>query len=247
VQIDGRDAAIWTATVGARVRHLALVIVGPLLLTGCFIAPLPGSPTPAPVSTAPVVFATSSPAAVQTPFQASTPIPPPPTRTPLAIPTPMPTAQRPVYVANTGADGLTLRKTPAPDGERIALLPDGTALTPTGREEQTDGRRWREVRDAQGQVGWVAAEFVTAAAPAPAIASPEVNIPTPLPTRPISVPPPPPTPTRAPTRTPQSSAPVTPVAPSTAKPQAPGAQTPAVGVPTFTRFGPQAPAPTPKP
>src|SRR6185369_5870713 len=113
-------------------------------------------------------------------------------------------------------------------------------------------RAWRQVRDAQGREGWVAAEFVTSAAPASASAlgSPAADLPTAFPTRPISIPPPPPTPTRAPTRTPSSSAPVAPSgpsapagpgAPATAKPQAP-----AVIVPTVvTRFSPPGPTASP--
>src|SRR5262249_20807764 len=147
----------WRIAGGGRARLLATLAVVPLL-TACGALVPPRTPTAAPVSTAPIVFATASPAPVQTPFQA--PIPPPPTQTAApAIPTPAPPAPRPLYVPNTGTDGLTLRRTPATDGERIAVLPDGSAVTPTGQDQQVAGRQWRQVRDAQGREGWVAADF----------------------------------------------------------------------------------------
>jgi hypothetical protein len=220
---------------------LVVLVVAPLL-TACSVSPREPAPTPAPVSTVPIVLATSPPTTV--PTTVSTPIPPPPTPASPPIPTPVPPTARPanVYVAKTGSDGLTLRSTPATDGERIALLPEGSPLTPTGQEEQTDGRRWRQVRDAQGREGWVAADFLSTSPPlgASAGASPVTNRPTAPPTQAIVLPPPPPTPTRAPTRVPGTSAPVTP---------APGRQqSPAVVVPTImTRFSPPPPAsPTPR-
>jgi hypothetical protein len=217
------------------------VLVVVPLLTACSLSLRAPTPTPAPTA-APIVFATSPPATLQT--TVSTPIPPPRTPTAPPIPTPVPPSTRPanLYVANTGSDGLSLRSTPATDGERIALLPEGSPVTPTGQEEQTGGRRWRQIRDQQGREGWVAADFLSASPPLGVSAggSPVPDRPTPPPTLAVAIPPPPPTPTRAPTRVPQTSAPVT---PSTGRPPAP-----AVVVPTIaTRFSPPAPAsPSPR-
>jgi hypothetical protein len=223
---------------GVRRACLGALVVA-LMLTACSLPERTTPPTAAPVSTAPVVFATSSPVAVQTPF--ATPIPPPATPTVrIEIPTPAPAAPRPLYVANTGGEGLALRNKPASDGERIAVLSEGTALTPTGQEEQADGRRWRQVRDPQGREGWVAADFLSASVPGASLvsASPEPERGAPPPTQGITVPPPPPTPTRAPTRVPGTSAPV---GPGTAKPQVPAVVVPTIG----TRFSPPA-SPTPR-
>jgi hypothetical protein len=151
-----------------------------------------------------------------------------------------------VYVANTGGDGLSLRRTPASSGEQIAVLPEGTELTPTGQEQQADGRRWRQVRDTEGREGWVAADFVSASVAAEPIpdVSPVAEGPTPLPTRSGLIPPPPPTPTRAPTRTPASSAPIAPVAPPPAVPAnpVPVAPAPANPVPAARATPTAAPA-----
>jgi hypothetical protein len=76
-----------------------------------------------------------------------------------------PTAVAQLYVTNTGQDGLTIRQAPA--GDRIHVLTDRAVVTPTGEEEQADGRTRRQVKDAQERAGWVAANFLTAEAPAP--------------------------------------------------------------------------------
>jgi Bacterial SH3 domain len=237
MQVTARGATIRARAAAARARLLPVLVVVPLL-TACTGLMRTSTPTPAPVSTAAIVFATTAPATLQT--TVSTPIPPPLTPTSPPIPTPVPAAQRPanVYVANTGTDGLSLRTTPATDGERIALLPEGAPLTPTGQEQQVEGRRWRQVRDSQGREGWVAADFLSPSAPlvTSAGASPVTDRPTPPPTQPIAVPPPPPTPTRQPTRVPEQSAPVAP-----SKPQAPAVIVPTIG----TRFSPPA-SPTPR-
>lgn len=210
-----------------------------VVLLGCTTPARTSSPTPAPVSTAPIVFATASPVAVQTP-PIPTPIPPPTTPTQrIVVPTPAPAGPRPLFVANTGGEGLALRGSPTSGGERIAVLPEGTPLTPTGQEEQADGRRWRQVKDPQGREGWVAADFLTASLPAASLPVPSPDAGSaPPPTQIITLPPPPPTPTRQPTRVPGTSAPVT---PSTAKPQAPAVVVPSIG----TRFSPPA-SPTPR-
>lgn len=229
------------ASAAGLVRRCLTALAAMTLLAACVLPERMIPPTAAPVSTAPIVFATASPQpTLITAFP--TPIPPPATATSVraAIPTPAPAPPRPLYVANTGGDGLALRGSPSSGGERIAVLPEGTTLTPTGPEEQTDGRRWRQVRDPQGREGWVAADFLSASPPAASLTagSPEVGPATLLPTQVIAVPPPPPTPTRAPTRTPASSAPVT---PGVEKPQAPAVVVPTIG----TRFSPAA-SPTPR-
>jgi hypothetical protein len=235
VQSNGRGAAGYAPL---------LAISLALLVTGCTDLSPAVPPTPAPVSTAPIVFATAAP--VTAPASNPTPIPPPPTATRPAIPTPAPAAPRPVYVANTGGDGVVFRKAPGPDGERVDVLKDGTALTPLGPEQQAGGRSWRQVRDTQGREGWVAAELLSTlpSGSTASAASPVTDVATMIPTQRISLPPPPPTPTRAPTRTPSTSAPAAPASPgqpSTARPQAP-----AVVVPTIsTRFSPPPPSSTP--
>jgi hypothetical protein len=148
-------------------------------------------------------------------------------------------AQQRLYVANTGGQGLTMRRSPG--GDAVAVLPDGTVLTTTGEEQPSNGRQWRQVRDAQGREGWVAADFLSAEAPPlqpTRVVSPVAASPTPLPRAPL-----PPTSTL-----PILFAPATP-RPSDGPPPAasPAAATaPAVST-LFTRFSPPSPTATPTP
>ena len=153
-----------------RLSAVACVAVA-LFSLACDTRP-PGPVTPTPTA-APIVFATEvpTPTLVRFPFDAPGAGPVTPTLARIAVLTPSPTSASAavaaasdsptalVYIANTGGQGATLRQTPS--GESMGILPEGTSLTPTGREEQADGRTWKEERGLDGRVGWIAAEFVT--------------------------------------------------------------------------------------
>jgi hypothetical protein len=227
---------------GVRVR-LMLLALALLLLSGC-TAGSRITPTPTAVLSAPVVIATTVPTLPPQPIR---PVPTPtlPPSPQAALPTPVPVAQqRPLYVTNTGADGLTLRRAPAADGERIAVLPNGAAVTPMGPEQQADGRSWRQVRDAQGREGWVASELLSASPPAASSASdvPTSVAPTAPATQAIAVPLRPSTPTRAPTRVLETPRPVGTAAPNRFQPPA------VIVAPTTLPFVPGTPrSPVPAP
>jgi hypothetical protein len=78
--------------------------------------------------------------------------------------TPMPSDRpRLLVVANTGGDGVYLRREPTRDRSRENLLklwPDGTVLVPTGEVTRNDDWDWYSVRDPGGNVGWVPKQFV---------------------------------------------------------------------------------------
>ena len=103
----------------------------------------------------------------------STPTPPAPTPTlvaltwptPLPVPTATAVAATRLVVANTGGQGVFIRKTPG--GEVIRSWMDGSVMQVVGTDQQSAGRAWRNVKDPTGNVGWIAAEFL---APAPASA-----------------------------------------------------------------------------
>jgi hypothetical protein len=103
----------------------------------------------------PRVFPTASPTAPPAPTGTLRPEPSP-SRTPLPSQ---------LWVANAGREGVVLRSGPG-TGERLAGLPDGTALVPLGEQEQQSGRAWLRVREPQGRTGWIASEFVSATPPA---------------------------------------------------------------------------------
>jgi hypothetical protein len=168
-----RSAAILGADRRRRLAWLCAPLLGlGLLLAACDTTTPPEAATPEPATPASVVLATAVPSL---PPSATQPSATPTTESP--GPDESPTTEsgeaaavEPLYVANTGGLGLTLRKEPG--GERIDVLPDGTELTPTGDEQEADGRLWRQVTDPQERAGWVAAEFLTAEKPPPAPTEP---------------------------------------------------------------------------
>jgi len=101
----------------------------------------------------------------------ATATPPPPTEAPLpptAEPSTEAEAPEPageyVRVANTGGQGIVLRREPSTTAPRVAARAENAVLRVTGPDVVVDGRTWRQVEDAQGNRGWTPAEFL---APAP--------------------------------------------------------------------------------
>jgi uncharacterized protein YgiM (DUF1202 family) len=62
-------------------------------------------------------------------------------------------------VSGTGGRGLFLRWTPG--GVIAGTLRQGEQVELLYRRETTDGVEWVQVRDEQGRIGWVAAEYIT--------------------------------------------------------------------------------------
>jgi hypothetical protein len=89
----------------------------------------------------------------------------PATSTPLAVPSTLPTpttpANRTFVVANTGGDGVFLRRTPQ-YGDKMAAWPDETPLEEIGPERNVNGTLWHHVRAPDGTEGYVPAEYVEA-------------------------------------------------------------------------------------
>lgn len=140
---------------------VGLGIFAAVVLTSTRTRSTETAPTPAPVAT---VVPTLAPTVAPTP----------------AIPSALaqPPAPARLVVNNVGPDGLSLRRAPSTTGQRIKVWNDGTEMADLG-ETAEGGKNWRKVRDPDGNVGWVAAEFLSdptaraaAAAPAgPAFAS----------------------------------------------------------------------------
>ena len=70
----------------------------------------------------------------------------------------MTTAQ--VRVNGTGAAGLFLRKAPSRSAEVVKTLNDGTVLDIVGNNKTAEDVEWRNVRDSDGNEGWVSAGYV---------------------------------------------------------------------------------------
>jgi hypothetical protein len=99
---------------------------------------------------------------VEQPAQAApavvpTPIPAPP------VPPPTEPALERLKVAFTDGRGANLRVKPGQQAARVKTLPEGATLDVVGETQMVNGLGWRNVRDAAGTTGWIAAPF---AAPA---------------------------------------------------------------------------------
>jgi hypothetical protein len=65
-----------------------------------------------------------------------------------------------VRVANTGGQGVILRRDPTTAAPRVVVRAENTLLKVVGPDEAIEGRTWRQVEDAQGNQGWTPAEFL---------------------------------------------------------------------------------------
>jgi hypothetical protein len=149
-------------------------------------------------------------------------------------------------VVNTEGSGVTLRAQPG-TGEPIKVWPEGTELTPLGETQQAANRLWTRVRDPEGNVGWVASEFLMDSAVA--MLTPTVDLPPPLPLPapvvvdtpvPVQVEPTATFPALRPTFTPQSAAPPAVVGATQPPAQAkPGATPTGVAKPAATAAQPK--------
>lgn len=64
-----------------------------------------------------------------------------------------------VEVANTGGEGVFIRFTPRAS-DRVTAWPESTRMQIVGGDVEADGRRWKNVRDPDGLVGWIPAEYL---------------------------------------------------------------------------------------
>ena len=125
----------------------------------------PGTQTVTPPTPLPVVASPTVASSVAQIFATSTPPPNAPTPTPQGV------GQR-LQVANTGNEGVNLRREPGQIGEKIKTIQDGTLVEVVGPDRTVDGIVWRNVRDLQGEVGWIAGSFLAAEGSVPAAGIP---------------------------------------------------------------------------
>lgn len=78
--------------------------------------------------------------------------------TPAASPTP-------VLFLITGTSGEGVRLRSSPGGTAIKVYPEGARLEQIGPDQSVQGVLWRNVRAADGAVGWVAAQYTSVAPP----------------------------------------------------------------------------------
>jgi hypothetical protein len=144
----------------------ALVLLG-IALLGTPAAEGPTGPqnTAAPARTA----STPKPAATQsTPTTGSQPSQATPTPAVLPSTTPAPPTPTPetdqerktAVVSGVGDNLLKLRREPTTLADIIAQYPDGTVLEVLDEQQTNQGIVWQRARDAQGNEGWVANQYL---------------------------------------------------------------------------------------
>jgi hypothetical protein len=65
-----------------------------------------------------------------------------------------------VKVKDTGGTGANLRDKPGQTGTVVKTIPEGTVLDVIGEDRPMDGKNWKNVKDDEGTVGWMAAELL---------------------------------------------------------------------------------------
>lgn len=65
-----------------------------------------------------------------------------------------------VRVVDTGGQGARLRERPSSTAPQLKLIAEATVVEVVGPDQQAEGRAWRNVRDATGSTGWIAAELL---------------------------------------------------------------------------------------
>lgn len=83
-----------------------------------------------------------------------------PTATPTPSTTPAATVAKLYVVANTGGQGVFLRRAPK-TGERLAAWPEETRLEEVGPAQQIDGLSWLHVRAPDNSIGYLLAQYTT--------------------------------------------------------------------------------------
>jgi hypothetical protein len=113
-----------------------------------------------PVALAAAETVVQAPVTELVPTVVPTPIPPPST----PVPEPTPVVER-VKVAGTLGAGVNLRAKAGEKGQRLKSMPEGSVLEIIGADQTADGLTWRNVRDASGASGWMAAKFLARVQP----------------------------------------------------------------------------------
>jgi hypothetical protein len=90
------------------------------------------------------------------------PAAPAPAPSPAAEPTPAPepTVSGQFRVANTGGDGVYIRRSPNVS-DRIVAWPDNTIMDDLGEQVTGDGMTWHKVRDPRGTIGYIPSQWLT--------------------------------------------------------------------------------------
>lgn len=162
------DRSIRAALSSMFLFGLALLVFGVALLGENLVpaspppAVTPTSPrrTPGAASVTPAVVTAASPLTTAAAATPAAPAAPTATLTPVALATTATQPRKTAVVSGAGDNLLKLRRDPSTSADVIAQLPDGTVLEVLEGQQTNQGIVWQQVRDAQGNEGWVASQYL---------------------------------------------------------------------------------------
>ena len=135
---------------------LALIGIGPRLAAAI--------PTPTATPSPTVMPATAVPTVEPTPTTLPTPLPSPTSPVPTATPAPEPmatlTPQPATAIVSSGV-GVYLRAQPSTEAEQLQYLEEGVTVILLEGQETAEDLLWQQVQAPDGQIGWLARDFVT--------------------------------------------------------------------------------------
>jgi hypothetical protein len=157
-------AAFWllVQAVKATFRHPKIMLpflAAIAILIAISIITAPKSSNESPAIIEPPKAATSPLAVTPAVISAATPAIAP---TPGARPTVSGVISQWVVIVNTDREGVYLRNSPNMEDKTVAF-PEGTRMRVIGPDTENQGRRWKQVADASGRTGWVPAEYTAPA------------------------------------------------------------------------------------
>jgi hypothetical protein len=135
---------------------LALIAIGPRLAAAI---PVP-TPTPEPTQIPPTAVPTIEVTETPMPTPLPSPTSPVPTATSAPEPTATATAQPPTAVVSSGV-GVYLRAEPSTESAQLQYLEQGVTVVLLEGQQTAEDLLWQQVEAADGQIGWVAFDFLT--------------------------------------------------------------------------------------
>jgi hypothetical protein len=138
VEMSGRTKRLLTC--------LAVAAISAITLSGALLTTDSAGDPPRPSVTA------TAQAVILNPTQ---PVIPTPTAAPSStfVPT--------TLLVSADGDGVWLRRTPAMS-DKVKAWQDGTVMVALAPVQTVDGREWRNVRDPDGNVGWIPSQYLVA-------------------------------------------------------------------------------------
>jgi hypothetical protein len=151
------------AVLGGFILGICLLLLSLQPRVASLLTPPTITLTPAPPTDAPTATATIPPRPTDLPSPTFTATPPPPTvtGTPPPSPTPGIGPGATVEVGGTGGQGLVMHTDAGLNTAVVRVIREGERVTVVAGPEQADDLVWWQVRDANGQEGWVVESYLT--------------------------------------------------------------------------------------